>query len=81
MERLFKQGKYPHKRIWQVGMILRVRLKVLKKKKPEEYKLAERYFKFLELLHELKIRKDKLIIVKLIFFKFQIFYTIYLPSL
>ena len=41
----------------------------------------ERYFKFLELLHELKIRKDKLIIVKLIFFKFQIFYTIYLLSL
>jgi hypothetical protein len=47
LERLFKQGKYPHKRIWQVGMILRVRLKVLRKKKPKEYKLAEKYFKFL----------------------------------
>ena len=47
LESLFKAGKYPHKRIWQVGMILRVRLKVLKKKKPNEYELAERYFQFL----------------------------------
>lgn len=47
LERLYKQGKYPHKRIWQVGMILYVRLKVLKKKKPEHYQLAHRYFKFL----------------------------------
>ena len=31
LEKLFKQGKYSHKRIWQVGMILYVRLKVLKK--------------------------------------------------
>ena len=47
LERLYKNGKYPHKRIWQVGMILRVRLKVLKDKKPKEYKLAERYFQHL----------------------------------
>lgn len=47
LERLYKGGKYPHKRIWQVGMIMYVRLKVLKDKKPEEYKLSERYFKFL----------------------------------
>ena len=47
LERLFKQGKYPHKRIWQVGMIMYVRLKVLKKKKPKEFKLSEKYFKFL----------------------------------
>ena len=32
LEKLYKAGKYPHKRIWQVGMILMVRLKVLKKK-------------------------------------------------
>ena len=25
LERLYKQGKYPHKRIWQVGMIMKVR--------------------------------------------------------
>lgn len=47
LERLYKAKKYPHKRIWQVGMIMKVRLKVLKNKKPEEYKLSERYFKFL----------------------------------
>ena len=32
LEKLYKQGKYTHKRIWQVGMILMVRLRVLKKK-------------------------------------------------
>ena len=37
LERLFKNRKYPHKRIWQVGMIMYVRLKVLKDKKPKEY--------------------------------------------
>ena len=47
LEKLYKSGKYSHKRIWQVGMIMYVRLKVLKKKKPNEYKLSERYFKFL----------------------------------
>jgi hypothetical protein len=47
LERLFKKDKYSHKRIWQVGMILYVRLKVLKKKKPKEFKLSEKYFKFL----------------------------------
>lgn len=59
LERLFKQGKYSHKRIWQVGMILRVRLKVLKKKKPEEYKLAERYFKFLGQRTKLKTFNER----------------------
>ena len=59
LERLFKQGKYPHKRIWQIGMILRVRLKVLKKKKPEEYKLAERYFKFLGKRTKIKTLNDR----------------------
>jgi len=33
LERLYKKGEYPHKRIWQVGMIMYVRLKVLKDKK------------------------------------------------
>ena len=47
LERLFKKDKYSHKRIWQVGMILYVRLKVLKKKKQKEFKLSEKYFKFL----------------------------------
>jgi hypothetical protein len=47
LERLYKAKKYPHKRIWQVGMIMKVRLDVLKNKKPREYALANRYFKFL----------------------------------
>ena len=47
LENLYKNNKYSHKRIWQVGMIMYVRLKVLKKKKPKEFKLSEKYFKFL----------------------------------
>ena len=42
-----------------VGMILRVRLKVLKKKKPDEYKLAERYFKFLGQRTKIKTLNDR----------------------
>ena len=47
LERLYKNKKYTHKRIWQVGMIMKVRLEVLKDIKPQQYKLSERYFKFL----------------------------------
>ena len=47
LEQLYRTGKYPHKRIWQVGMILMVRLKALKAKKPREYRLAKKYFDFL----------------------------------
>lgn len=47
LEKLYKGKKYPHKRIWQVGMIMKVRLEVLKDKKPEEYKLSKKYFEFL----------------------------------
>lgn len=47
LERLYKAKKYSHKRIWQVGMIMKVRLEVLKKKKPEQYALAKKYFDFL----------------------------------
>lgn len=48
LEKLYKAKKYSHKRIWQVGMIMKVRLKAMKAKKPAEYKLAERYFQFLK---------------------------------
>ena len=48
LERLYKDHKYSHKRIWQVAMIMRVRLNVLKNKKPEQYKLANRYYTFLK---------------------------------
>jgi hypothetical protein len=47
LERLYKSKKYSHKRIWQVGMIMKVRLEVLKKIKPEQYKLSKKYFEFL----------------------------------
>jgi len=47
LERLYKDKKYTHKRIWQVGMIMKVRLEVLQDKKPKEYRLAKKYFDFL----------------------------------
>ena len=57
LEKLYKTGKYSHKRIWQVGMILKVRLEAMKKHKNKLYpnaknlatrfNLSNRYFKFL----------------------------------
>ncbi len=47
LEKLYKAKKYSHKRIWQVGMIMKVRLEVLKDKKPKEYQLSKKYFEFL----------------------------------
>ena len=47
LEKLYKDKKYTHKRIWQVGMIMKVRLEVLKNKKPEQYKLSKKYLDFL----------------------------------
>jgi len=47
LEKLYKNKKYTHKRIWQVGMIMNVRLKVLQNKKSKQYALANKYFKFL----------------------------------
>ena len=46
LEKLYKSGKYTHKRIWQVGMILHVRLRAMKGKTKEKA-LAKKYFKFL----------------------------------
>ena len=48
LEKLYKSKKYTHKRIWQVGMIMNVRLEVLKNKKPEQYNLSKKYFDFLK---------------------------------
>jgi hypothetical protein len=47
LEKLYKNKKYTHKRIWQVAMIMKVRLNVLKNKKPEQYTLSKKYFDFL----------------------------------
>jgi len=56
LEKLYKTKKYSHKRIWQVGMIMKVRLEAIKKNKKKfkkaknilsRYNLSNRYFKFL----------------------------------
>ena len=57
LEKLYKTKRYPHKRIWQVGMIMKVRLEAIKRHKSKKYKkvkninqrytLANRYLKFL----------------------------------
>lgn len=61
LEKLYKGKKYTHKRIWQVGMIMYVRLKVLQSKKPKQYALAYKYFKFLGKRTKLS-EKDRYII-------------------
>ena len=58
LENLFKSDSYTHKRIWQVAMIMKVRLGVIKKhqntKYPnaklanERYQLALNYYNFLK---------------------------------
>ena len=48
LESLYKNKKYPHKRIFQVAMILKVRLRVLKEKKKTHYKLACKYYDFIK---------------------------------
>lgn len=55
LEKLYKRGKYSHKRIWQVAMIMRVRLKAILDNKSissknikSRYNKANQYFKFLK---------------------------------
>ena len=59
LEKLYKEDKYTHKRIWQVGMIMYVRLKVLKDKKPNEFKLSKKYFKFLGQRTKKKTKEER----------------------
>jgi hypothetical protein len=74
LERLYKNKKYPHKRIWQVAMIMKVRLEAMKKHKKtrypnaknvtSRYNLANKYFKKLgkrskELAKKRRTRKKK----------------------
>lgn len=57
LERLYKTGKYSHKRIWQVGMIMKVRLEAMLKHQKTLYPkakfvrkrfvMANKYFRFL----------------------------------
>ena len=68
LERLYKAGKYSHKRIWQVGMIMKVRLDAIKKHHPnvrginQRQKLAKKYFKFLgERTKTAKLERKKMV--------------------
>lgn len=56
LEKLYKAKEYTHKRIWQVGMIMKVRLEALLRNKKlypnakhvkSRYSLANKYFRFL----------------------------------
>ena len=63
LERLYKKGEYPHKRIKQVAMIMMVRLNAMGGKTAEK-NLARRYHSF---LGERTKAKDKEIRKKMIF--------------
>ena len=60
LESLYKKGKYPHKRISQVAMILMVRTRIIKDKNPKidkgRFALSKRYFDFLK--QRTKIKGD-----------------------
>ena len=66
LEKLYKKGKYNHRRITQVAMIMRVRLKILDKSKAKNkeqiinrYKLAKKYGDFLKTRTPLKEQDRK----------------------
>ena len=69
LEKLYKSRKYSHKRIWQVGMIQKVRLGVMNKYKKTKYKnakniysrykLSNDYFKFLGRRSKKKTFKER----------------------
>ena len=58
LEKLYKTKKYSHKRIWQVGMIMKVRLEAMKKHHKtlypnaknvnKRFNISNKYFKFLK---------------------------------
>lgn len=62
LEYLYKSNMYPHKRIWQVGMIMMVRLRALHKNTPNStserrYNMSYKYFKFLG--QRTKLKQDE----------------------
>jgi len=69
LERLYKNKKYTHKRIWQVGMILKVRLEAMLKHKKtlypqakdvkKRYNLSKKYFHFLKMRTKIKTFKER----------------------
>jgi len=65
LEKLYKNHMYNHKRIFQVGMIMKVRLELLKDKKQEQHKLANKYFEFLKKRTKLNEKERYEIVFKL----------------
>ena len=75
LERLYKTNKYPHTRIWKVGMIMKVRLEAMKKHKKtlyknakkvnERFQLANKYFKFLGIRTKLNETERKKLVFKI----------------
>lgn len=69
LEKLYKTNVYSHKRIWQVGMIMKVRLEAIKKHHKtlypnakyvnQRFNLANRYFKFLKKRTSLKSENER----------------------
>ena len=69
LEKLYKTKKYTHKRIWQVGMIMKVRLEAIYKYRKTKFKnaknvvsrynLSKRYFKFLGQRTKMKTFNDR----------------------
>ena len=69
LENLYKNNKYSHKRIWQVAMIMKVRLENIKKYKKtlypnayninKRYRLAEKYLKFLSSRTKVKSNENR----------------------
>lgn len=65
LEKLFKKQEYTHKRIWQVAMIMKVRLDVIKKNSPHikninsRVKLATKYYNFLKKRTQEKTFEDR----------------------
>ena len=74
LEKLYKKGKYSHKRIWQVGMIMKVRLEAMLKHKDvlypnaknvkRRFNLANKYFLFLSKRTTLKEEDRKKLVFK-----------------
>lgn len=51
LEKLYKSNRYSHKRIWQVAMIMKIRLQAIVKnynKGLDRYKISENYYNFLK---------------------------------
>ena len=75
LEKLYKNNKYSHKRIWQVAMIMKVRLEVIRKYRKTKYKnakfierryiLSKRYLEFLSKRTKKKENERKLMNFKI----------------